>query len=151
MSSLKNGKFFALFVFSSVLFFALFFMWSIDHRGRLDTFSIQKSVICVNVDEKLSPRDVGEIFHFGVRQLCLWLQHDGACRGDKLRFLWYFKDQLVQQRSCVLSGKENYNLFYLMKSDGSSLPVGDYQVEVKLNNRFVSKAEFKVVNERVTP
>ena len=137
-------------MFSSVLFFALFFLWTIDHRGSFDTFSIQKSVICTDVDKTLLPCGVGEVFDFGVRQLCLWLQHDGGRCGDRIRFFWYFRDQLVHQESCVLSGEENYNLFYLMRVDGSALPVGGYQVKIKINNRFVNRTSFRIINSEAS-
>ena len=144
---MKNGKFFALLVFSSIIFFALFLVWTFNHRGSLDSFSVESLAICLNVDDDFCPRSVGDRFRFGTRQLCLWLKHNGGRAGDSMRFMWYFRGQLIYQERYVLSKPQGRNLFYLLRDDGSPLPVGDYRVDIRLNSHSVKSENFVISNE----
>ncbi len=149
--SLKSGKAFALFSVSSILFFALFFFLLTGYRGELGTFRVEEAFVCVDVDDSAIPWGVGDRFGFGVRQLCVLLDYSGGEGEDMARFRWYFKGQLVHEELQVLDDGANCRMFYILREDGSPLPVGPYSVQVDVNDRIARKIAFSVVDDLDAP
>lgn len=142
---LKSGKAFALFSFSSILFFALFLFFLTGYKGSLGTFRVEDAFVCLDVDDSAVPWGVGDTFGYGVRQLCLLLDYAGGEGEDTARFQWYFKDQLVHEELQVLDSGKNCRMFYILREDGSPLPPGSYEVRVDVNGRIARRIPFYVI------
>ncbi|MEA3284091.1 MAG: hypothetical protein U9Q00_03815 [Synergistota bacterium] len=146
MSSLKSEKSFALFVFSSILFFALFFLWITFHRGPLGNVRIERVVVCVDVDDSGVPYGVGGRFSFGIRQLCMVMDSTGGEEDDSVRLRWYYRGQLIHEEIQLLGdGRDESRMFYLLREDGAPLPLGAYEIQVDLNDRPIRRIPFAVV------
>lgn len=143
VSPLKNGKSFALFSFSIILFFAIFFVVVTGYRGGLGSFSIDEAVVCVDVDDSAIPWGVGDRFCFGVRQLCVLLGYSGG-DDDTVRFRWFFKGQLIHEEVQILGDGGSYRMFYILREDGSPLPLGSYSVQIDVNERTARTMTFSV-------
>ncbi len=143
VSPLKNGKSFALFSSFIMLFFAVFFAVITCYRGDIGSFSIDEAVVCVDVDDSAIPWGVGDRFDFGVRQLCVLLGYSGG-DDDTVRFKWFFKGQLIHEEVQILGDGGSYRMFYILREDGSPLPVGPYSVQIDVNDRMARKMAFSV-------
>ncbi len=141
--SLKNGRSFALFSFSTILFFAIFFVVITGYRGDIGNFSLDEAVICVDVDDSAIPWGVGDRFEFGVRQLCVLMGYSGG-DDDLVRFSWFFRGQLIHEEIQILDDQSNYRMFYILREDGSPLPPGAYSVQIDVNDRLAKRMAFSV-------
>ncbi|SMG36077.1 hypothetical protein [Dethiosulfovibrio salsuginis] len=140
---MKSKKSFALFSFSTILFFAIFFVVITGYRGDLGSFRLDEAVVCIDVDDSAIPWGVGNRFEFGVRQLCVLLGYSGG-DDDMVRFSWFFRGQLVHEEIQILDDESNYRMFYILREDGSPLPVGSYSVQIDVNERKARKMAFSV-------
>ncbi len=145
VSSLKSGKFFVLFIFTSIAFFVLFFLWIGFHKGPLGAAWVDRTVVCIDVDDAGVPYGVGDRFGYGVRQLCVLVNTVGGNGEDEIRFRWYFRDQIIYDEIQILDSVDKDRMFYLLQEDGTPLPIGSYFVQVDLNDRLVRRMAFDIV------
>lgn len=111
-------------------------------------FRIDKSVVCVELDRERRPNKVLEKIPYGVRQVCLWFKYSNAPDGTHLEISWYYGKDLFQSESLKLMTKNGERAFYLLREEGTPLPVGKYRVIIASPTKKLSDLQFEIVRKK---
>ena len=96
----------------------------------LSSFKVDEALICQELDGNREPLLVGSSIPYGPSQICLWLKYSSARQGSHLEVSWYYGEDLVLSEPLKLMTKDGVRAFYLLREEGTSLPVGTYRVTV---------------------
>lgn len=132
----------------SVVLLILLSAWSL--RGGLlgAPFRIDKTVVCQELDDNRQPVNAGSSIPYGSRQICLWFSYSSASEGSHVAVSWYYGKVLVLSESLKLMSKDGARAFYLLREEGTPLPVGSYRVTVSTPARVWSDIKFNVVRRK---
>lgn len=111
-------------------------------------FKIDKAVVCVELDRQRRPHKVMENIPYGTRQVCLWFQYSSAPEGNHLEIAWYYGKNLVLSESLKLMTKNGERAFYLLREEGTPLPVGKYRVTISSPTKKLSDLEFEIARKK---
>lgn len=131
-----------------VILLLLLVTWSMKVGPFSGSFKIEKAVICQELDDERRPVKAGSSIPSGSRQICLWLQYSSAREGSHLEVSWYFGDELVLSEPLKLMTKNGVRAFYLLREEGSPLPVGSYRVTVSTPAKVWTDIKFEVVKRK---
>lgn len=135
------------FEFIGVLIFFMIMLTS--WAFRLDIYNnsllIEKSLVCLELNEKRAPLKIVTEFSHGVPQVCFWMKYRSGKVPRDIDITWIFDKQEVLSESQTLVSKEGIKVFYLLREDGSPLPDGSYKVIVSDKGRIMTEIPFKVV------
>lgn len=111
------------------------------------SFSIDKAVVCIELDKDRLPHKVRQTIQYGVRQVCLWFQYSSARVGNHLEIAWYYENEKVLSESLKLMTKDGKRAFYLLQEEGTPLPVGKYSVTISSATKVLSSLDFEIVRK----
>ncbi|WP_143330724.1 hypothetical protein [Cloacibacillus sp. An23] len=112
------------------------------------TFTIDKAVVCVELDKDRLPHKVRSSIQYGVRQVCLWFQYSSAPEGNHLEISWYYENEKVLSESLKLMAKDGVRAFYLLQEEGTPLPAGNYKVTISSSTKLLSSLDFEIVRKQ---
>lgn len=132
----------------SVVLLILLSAWSL--RGGLfgASFRIDKAVVCKELDDNRQPLRADEDIPYGSRQICLWFSYSSASEGSHVTVSWYYGKDLVLSESLKLMSKDGTRAFYLLRDEGTPLPVGSYRATVSTPARTWADIKFNVVRRK---
>lgn len=107
--------------------------------------SITGAVVCRELDDSSSPVGGGPIFRWGGRQVCLKFRYEAPRPGGNLDVIWRFQNQVIFRESIRIGDTGGVRAFFLLREDGSPLPVGEYDVSIENDGRERSRISFSVV------
>ncbi|MDO4988133.1 MAG: hypothetical protein Q4E17_03795 [Synergistes sp.] len=111
-------------------------------------FTIDKAVICVELDSNRKPYKLRDVIRYGTRQVCLWFRYSNATEGSPLNVSWYYGENLVVSEHLKLISKDGSKAFYLLKEDGAPLPVGSYRVAVSSTAGQIDELKFAIEKKK---
>ena len=111
------------------------------------TFRIDKAVVCVELDRNRLPHKVMNTIQYGTRQVCLWFQYSSASEGNHLEVSWYYGKDLVLSEPLKLMTKDGVRAFYLLREEGTPLPVGKYRVTISSPTKRLSELDFEIIRK----
>lgn len=111
------------------------------------SFRIDKAVVCVELDRNRLPSKVKNSIQHGTRQVCLWFQYSSAPVGSHLEVTWYYGKDLVLSEPIKLMTKDGMRAFYLLREEGTPLPIGKYRVVISSTTKKLSDIEFSIVKK----
>ncbi|MEA5034399.1 hypothetical protein [Cloacibacillus evryensis] len=111
------------------------------------SFRIDKAVVCVELDRDRLPHKVMNTIQYGTRQVCLWFQYSSAPEGNHLEVSWYYGKDIVLSEPLKLMTKDGVRAFYLLREEGTPLPVGKYRVTISSPTKRLSELEFEIIRK----
>ncbi|MEG1824710.1 MAG: hypothetical protein RR501_08025 [Cloacibacillus sp.] len=114
----------------------------------VNPFKIDKAVVCVELDRKRRPHKVMDTIPYGTRQVCLWFQYSSAPEGNRLEIAWYYGKDLVLSESLKLMAKNGERAFYLLREEGTALPIGKYRVTISSPTKKLSDLNFEIARKK---
>ena len=132
----------------SVVFLLLLVTWSLKVGPLLSSFKVDEALICQELDGNREPLLVGSSIPYGPSQICLWLKYSSARQGSHLEVSWYYGEDLVLSEPLKLMTKDGVRAFYLLREEGTSLPVGTYRVTVSAPDKVWADIKFEIVRRK---
>jgi hypothetical protein len=140
----KTGRFFLLVILLlSVPLVALLF-WQQGHSFSAGPVTVTGAVVCRELDDSGSPVGEGPLFRWGGRQVCLLFKYEAPRPGGTLGVTWRFQGQEIFRETIRVNDKGGVRAFFLLREDGSPLPVGDYEVSIEGGGRKSYGVPFSV-------
>ena len=133
---------------SAVILLLLLSAWSLKADLFTDGFHIDKSVICLELDENRKPLHISSKIQYGSRQICLWLQYSKAKEGNHLDITWYYGKDKVLTEQLKLMTADGVKAFYLLREEGTPLPVGSYKAVISTPVKTLSEIKFDIVRRK---
>ena len=133
---------------SAVILLLLLSAWSLKADLFTDGFHIDKSVICLELDENRKPLHISSKIQYGSRQICLWFQYSKANEGNHLDITWYYGKDKVLTEQLKLMTADGVKAFYLLREEGTPLPVGSYKVVISTPVKTLSEIKFDIVRRK---
>ncbi|MCE5201949.1 MAG: hypothetical protein LLF78_05515 [Synergistaceae bacterium] len=143
-----SGKRPLVFLGISVIVLLLLSAWSLSGGLFGVSFRIERAVICQELDDDRQPLNIGNSIPYGSRQICLWFRYSSASEGSHIAVSWYYGKELVLSESIKLMAKDGERAFYLLREEGTPLPVGSYRVMVSTPTKVWSEINFNVVRRK---
>ena len=122
--------------------------WSLRGGSFGESFRIDKTVVCQELDDNRQPVKAQRDIPYGSRQICLWFKYSSASEGSHVQVSWLYGKDLVLTESLRLMTKDGTRAFYLLREDGTPLPVGSYTATVSTPARKWSEIKFNVVRRK---
>lgn len=122
--------------------------WSLRGGSFGESFRIDKTVVCQELDDNRQPVKAQQDIPYGSRQICLWFKYSSASEGSHVQVSWLYGKDLVLTESLKLMTKDGTRAFYLLREDGTPLPVGSYTATVSTPARKWSEIKFNVVRRK---
>ncbi len=144
----KSAKRPLIFLGFSVILLLLLVTWSLKVGPFGSSFRVEQALICQELNDNRNPLYVSNSIPYGSRQICLWLQYSSAREGSHLEVSWYYGKDLVLSEPLKLMTKNGVRAFYLLREEGTPLPVGSYRVTVSTPDKVWSDIKFEVVRRK---
>lgn len=132
----------------SVIILLLLSAWSLKGGFLGASFRIERAVICRELSGDRQPVGIGSSIPYGSRQICLWFSYSSASEGSRITVSWYYGKELVLSESFKLMAENGERAFYLLREEGTPLPVGAYRVTVSTPTKTLSEIKFSVVRRK---
>lgn len=132
----------------SVIFLLLLVIWSLKVGPFSSFFKVEEAVICQELGDNREPLLIGNSIPYGTSQICLWLKYSSAREGSHLEVSWYYGKELVLSEPLKLMTKDGVRAFYLLREEGTPLPVGSYRVNVSTPAKVWSDIKFEIVRRK---
>lgn len=132
----------------SVILLLLLVTWSLKVGPFSSFFKVEEAVICQELGEDREPLLKGNIIPYGPSQICLWLKYSSAREGSHLEVSWYYGNELVLSEPLKLMTKDGVRAFYLLREEGTPLPIGSYRVNVSTPAKVWSDIKFEIVRRK---
>jgi len=140
----KTGKFFLLAVLLLSVPLVALLLWQQGHRFSVGPVSVTGAVVCRELDDSGSPVGEGPLFKWGGRQVCLLFKYETPRPGGSLSVTWRFQSQEIFRETIRVNDTGGVRAFFLLREDGSPLPVGDYEVFIESEGRESYGVPFSV-------
>jgi len=140
----KTGKFFLLAVLLLSVPLVALLLWQQGHRFSVGPVSVTGAVVCRELDDSGSPVGEGPLFKWGGRQVCLLFKYETPRPGGALSVTWRFQSQEIFRETIRVNDTGGVRAFFLLREDGSPLPVGDYEVSIESEGRESYGVPFSV-------
>ena len=144
----KSAKRPIMFLGFSVILLLLLVTWSLKVGPFSSFFKVEEAVICQELGDNREPLLIGNSIPYGPSQICLWLKYSSAREGSHLEVSWYYGNELVLSEPMKLMSKDGIRVFYLLREEGTSLPVGLYRVTVSTPAKVWSDINFEIVRRK---
>lgn len=132
----------------SVILLLLLVTWSLKVGPFSSFFKVEEAFICQELGEDRAPLLIGNIIPYGPSQICLWLKYSSAREGSHLEVSWYYGNELVLSEPLKLMTKDGVRAFYLLREEGTPLPIGSYRVNVSTPAKVWSDINFEIVRRK---
>ncbi|NLD06005.1 MAG: hypothetical protein GX672_08995 [Synergistaceae bacterium] len=132
----------------SVVLLLLLVAWSLKVGPFSSFFKVEEAVICQELGDNREPLLISNSIPYGPSQICLWLKYSSASEGSHLEVSWYYGNELVLSEPLKLMTKDGVRTFYLLREEGTPLPVGSYRVNVSTPAKVWSDIEFEIVRRK---
>ena len=132
----------------SVILLLLLVTWSLKVGPFSSFFKVEEAVICQELGDNREPLLIGNSIPYGQSQICLWLKYSSAREGSHLEISWYYGKELVLSEPMKLMTKDGIRVFYLLREEGTPLPVGSYRVTVSTPAKVWSDINFEIVRRK---
>ena len=132
----------------SVILLLLLVTWSLKVGPFSSFFKVEEAVICQELGNNREPLLVSNSIPYGPRQICLWLKYSSAREGSHLEVSWYYGNELVLSEPLKLMTKDGVRAFYLLREEGTPLPVGSYRVTVSTPAKVWSDIKFEIARRK---
>lgn len=132
----------------SVLLLLLLVTWSLKIGPFSSFFKVEEAVICQELGDNREPLLIGNSIPYGPSQICLWLKYSFAREGSHLEVSWYYGNELVLSEPLKLMTKDGVRAFYLLREEGTPLPVGSYKVTVSTPAKLWTDIKFEIVRRK---
>ena len=144
----KSAKRPILFLGCSVILLLLLVTWSLMVGPFSSFFKFEEAVICQELGDNREPLLIGNSIPYGPSQICLWLKYSSAREGSHLEVSWYYGNELVLSEPLKLMTKDGVRTFYLLREEGTPLPVGSYRVTVSTPAKVWSDIKFEIARRK---
>lgn len=112
-----------------VLTLLLIVLWSVNKvGGYVGSINIPHAYICKEIKQDTTPLPITEKLYPDQQQVCIWFEYERAKTGDKININCYKGKEEIIKESIIFTSKSGARAFYLVKSDGTPLPIGEYRV-----------------------
>ena len=132
----------------SVILLLLLVTWSLKVGPFSSFFKVEEAVICQELGNNREPLLVSNSIPYGPSQICLWLKYSSAREGSHLQVSWYYGNELVLSEPLKLMTKDGVRAFYLLREEGTPLPVGSYRVTVSTPAKVWSDIKFEIARRK---
>lgn len=132
----------------SVILLLLLVAWSLKIGPFSSFFKVEEALICQELGGNREPLLVGNSIPYGPSQICLWLKYSSAREGSHLEVSWYYGNELVLSEPLKLIAKDGVRAFYLLREEGTPLPVGGYRVTVSTPAKVWSDIKFEITRRK---
>ena len=128
----------------SVLFTAV--MLSSCSPGLKGTIDIVDAKMATGVDEKLMPLKVVDTFPGGTSKVSCWIEWKDARLNTQLAVRWHYvtDDVHISDYSLTIPKKEGTGSIDFKMSNGKSLPLGIYRVDIALGKTVLKSLTFTI-------
>jgi len=110
-------------------------VWLYGQHNFTGPLVIHSFVLCEELDENSLPIKITERFDWGTRQVCVRFVYSAPRTGSQVRIKWFYEDRVIFQEEMTISDKKGVKAFYLLREDGTPLPMGAYCVVVESDGR----------------
>lgn len=141
----KTGRFFFVAILVLSVPLVALIVWQHAHRSLTGPVTITGAVVCRELDESSSPVGGGPLFKWGGRQVCLIFNYEAPRPGVSMDVVWSFQNQVIFRESIRIGDTGGVRAFFLLREDGSPLPVGEYDVCIASGGRELFCVPFSVV------
>ena len=132
----------------SVILLLLLVTWSLKIGPFSSFFKVEEALICQELGGNREPLLVGNSIPYGPSQICLWLKYSSAREGSHLEVSWYYGNELVLSEPLKLIAKDGVRAFYLLREEGTPLPVGKYRVTVSTPAKVWTDIKFEITRRK---
>lgn len=77
--------------------------------------------------------------------MCLKFHYEAPRPGGILDVIWHFQSQVIFREYIRINDTGGIRAFFLLREDGSPLPVGEYAVVIESDGRERVRLPFSVV------
>jgi hypothetical protein len=148
MAGNKSGRRPLILLGFTVVLLLLLVTWSLKVGPFGNSFRVEEALICKELDGNRKPLHVSNSISYGSRQICLWLRYSSAREGSHLEVSWYYGKDLVLSEPLKLMTKNGDRAFYLLREEGTPLPIGSYRVTVSTPSKVWADIKFEVVRRK---
>ncbi|MDO9508312.1 MAG: hypothetical protein Q7I97_03040 [Thermovirgaceae bacterium] len=141
----KTGRFFLVAILVLSVPLVALLLWQQGFRALAGPVTVTDAVVCRELDDSSAPVGAGPIFKWGGRQVCLIFRYEVPRPGGKMDVIWRFQSQVISRESIRINDTGGVRAFFLLREDGSPLPVGEYDVVIESDGRDISPIPFSVV------
>jgi hypothetical protein len=141
---LKTGK---QFLFISLILcvpVVVLLVWFFGQHHFVGPLRIHDIVLCKELDENNHPSEAAEQFEWGTRQVCLRFAYTAPRAGSQVGIQWIYGNRVIFQEQLTITAKKGIKAFYLLREDGTPLPMGDYCVVIEGDGREVLRRCFSI-------
>ncbi|MEG2020022.1 MAG: hypothetical protein RRZ70_06060 [Synergistaceae bacterium] len=128
-----------------LLFFLMLTAWAFKYDIFTTSLSIDKSLICIELDENRKPLKITENIPRGTRQVCLWFKYNTSRTPLNIKITWSLDNEVLLSEMQKLVTPEGVKAFYLLREDGMPLEDGRYSVTIKDGSKIISSIPFKII------
>ncbi len=90
------------------------------------------------------PKRISMEFAEGVHRIVVWYRWEGAKKGHRVDIHWFLGSTLVLEQGEAIDKAAGSAAWVLKMSAGSSLPAGNYRVELLENSKRVTTIPFRI-------
>jgi len=141
----KTGRFFFVMIIVLSVPVVALLLWQQGHRSLAGPVRIDSAVICRELDDSNFPVGEGSVFQWGGRQVCLLFHYEAPRPGGFMDVIWRFRDRVIFRESLRIGETSGSRAFFLLREDGSPLPVGEYDVAIESDGKEQFRIPFSVV------
>jgi hypothetical protein len=122
----------------------VFLVWLNGQHNFTGPLKIHNAVLCEELNENNLPSTPAERFEWGTRQVCLRFVYSAPRTGSQVRIQWVYESRVIFQEQLTISDKKGVKAFYLLREDGTPLPMGEYCVVVESDGREALRRCFSI-------
>jgi len=141
----KTGRFFFVMIIVLSVPVVALLLWQQGHRSLAGPVRIDSAVICRELDDFNLPVGEDSVFQWGGRQVCLLFHYEAPRPGGFMDVIWRFRDRVIFRESLRIGETSGSRAFFLLREDGSPLPVGKYDVAIESDGKEQFRIPFSVV------
>jgi hypothetical protein len=100
--------------------------------------------ICSNDYNLYDPARVGNSFPPGTKWVVVWYRWEEGTIGHRVDINWLINEIVVVNQQEILQQSSGESAHGIGNSVGEGLPAGDYEVQVQVQGRQVTKIPFQI-------
>ncbi|HQO83545.1 MAG TPA: hypothetical protein PLS21_06060 [Synergistales bacterium] len=141
----RTGRFFFVMIIVLSVPVVALLLWQRGHRFFAGPVEIDEAIVCRELDDSSRPVGEASVFQWGGRQVCLMFRYEAPRPGSVMDIVWRFQDRVIFRESLRIGETSGSKAFFLLREDGSPLPVGEYDVAIESDGKERCRIPFSVV------
>jgi hypothetical protein len=141
----RTGRFFFVMIVVLSVPVVTLLLWQRGHRFFAGPVEIDRAVVCSELDDSGRPVGEASVFQWGGRQVCMMFRYEAPRPGSVMDIVWRFQDRVIFRESLRIGETSGSKAFFLLREDGSPLPVGEYDVAIESDGKERCRIPFSVV------